>query len=48
VSFDALTNVATFTPSTHLKMLTHYRADLADTITDLSGKKEQKRGQVSY
>ncbi len=37
VTFDALTNQATFTPASSLSLLTHYSATLSTDITDLSG-----------
>ncbi|MEH6472584.1 MAG: Ig-like domain-containing protein [Halopseudomonas sp.] len=37
LSFDAMANVATFTPSDKLAVLTRYNAVLAGSITDLSG-----------
>jgi hypothetical protein len=37
VSFDALTNIATFTPSADLSVLTTYTATLSSSITDLTG-----------
>ncbi|MBZ2169065.1 Ig-like domain-containing protein [Marinobacter sp. F4216] len=37
VTFDALTNTATFTPAEALAMLTTYSATLSTDITDLSG-----------
>ena len=37
VAFDALTNVATFTPSSTLELITTYTASLSNVITDLPG-----------
>ena len=37
VSYDALTNVATFTPSSPLATNTTYTATVTDTVTDLDG-----------
>ena len=37
VSFDAMTNVATFTPTNELALLRNYTANLNANITDLSG-----------
>lgn len=37
VSYDANTNIATFTPSSNLGMLTSYTATLSSSITDLAG-----------
>lgn len=37
VTFDTLTNKATFTPASSLPLLTHYSATLSTDITDLSG-----------
>ncbi len=37
MSFDVLTNIATFSPNTRLALLHTYTASLSGTITDLSG-----------